>query len=254
MIQRNGKVVLAILAIASILTGCKQQDGPTYEELQQKVVELSNMNMGYEDEIANLERMIDGLSGTDTFPASIADVEDGSNKKTFQSIGGKILFSTELTYPGAIQAPNTSGIKISDKFTIKPSDNWMVQMNGNTTKYMHPNGIYGTIKVIKISDPLKTEEVKEQAVKPFVDGVPHTTEPEYDEIYFDDRSRGMQVTLSILNNNKPALIKSGVCGVGDEGIVYTFYYDGDKDNAKTELINSLLRSVKYSAQAMNVDS
>lgn len=254
-IRKLRAVGLCVLASTVIVSGCSgKQEGPTYEELQQQVKELSAANMAYEDDIAALERTIAGLSDTDKFPYSIADVEDGSGNKTFKSVNGKILFSKELTYPGSTQAPNTSGIKLSDKFTIKPSDNWIVQMNGTTTKYRHPNGVYGTVKVIRISDPVKTDKLKEESVIPFVDAVPHTTEPEYDEIYFDDRSRGMQVTLNILNNSKPALVKSGVCGIGETGLVYTFYYDGDRDSAKTELINSLLRSVMYGSQTMNVDT
>lgn len=253
--RKSAMIGLYALSTVIILSGCgKKPEGPTYEELQQQVAELSSANMAYEDDIAALERTIAGLSDTDKFPYSIADVEDGSGNKTFKSVNGKILFSKELTYPGSMQAPNTSGIKLSDKFTIKPSDNWIVQMNGTTTKYRHPNGVYGTIKVIRISDPVKTNVLKDEAVVPFVEAVPHTTEPEYDEIYFDDRSRGMQVTLNILNNSKPALVKSGVCGIGETGLVYTFYYDGDRDNAKTELINSLLRSVMYASQTMNVDT
>lgn len=250
------KCIVIMVGLLSVIgfSGCGNEDGPTKEELQEQVSVLNSAMLDYEEQITTLQRTLSGLTGTDSFPSAIVDVEDGSGRKTFQSIGGKIMFNRELEYPGSTQAPNTSAVQLSDKFTIKPSDNWVVQMNGTTTRYSHPNGVYGTIKVIKIDDLIKTPELKEQAMIPFVESIPYTTEPEYDEIYFDDISRGVQVTLDILNNSKPALIKSGVCGIGEYGLVYTFYYDGDRDSSKTELINSLLRSISYSSQSMRVDS
>lgn len=254
--MKKNRAIAIMMAGTLVLgvSGCKKEEGPTKEELQAQIQTLTDMTLDYEDQIATLERTLSGFTGTDSVPTAIIGVEDGTDKKTFQSIGGKIMFTRELEYPDSTQAPNMSGVRLSDRFTIKPSDNWVVQMNGTTTKYSHPNGVYGTIKVVRIDELVKTPVLKETAMEPFVASVPYTTEPEYDEIYFDDVSRGIQVTLDILNNSKPALIKSGIAGVNDYGILYTFYYEGDRDSSKTELINGLLRSITFNTQSMRVDS
>ena len=240
-----------VLSIILGLSGCNS-NGPSKEDLQAENESLLASIVEYEDEVAYLKSALDAVNGTDTNYSAITSVSDGSKAETFQSINGKILFNTELTYTDSSQAPNNSALRLTDKINIVPSNNWVIQMNGTTTNFSHPNGIYGTIKVVSIEQLLKGEEVEANMLKPFTDSIPYTSKID-SKIYINNIWRGMSSELTILNNNKPAVIKCGLYGVGETGVIYTFYYDGDKDSTKTELVNNLLKTMRYGEQEVTLE-
>lgn len=243
---------LGLVAIMCMSLAACGKGGPTKEELQSDNDLLTTMVADYEEQVGKLEQTIEALSGREGPLESISSVSDGSGKKTFNSIGGKILFPGELKYTNATQAPNTSKLNLSDKISIVPSDNWVVQINGTTTQYSHPSGVYGTIKVASIVEIVKASEIDETILKPFIDTIPHISE-ELGSIFIEDNWRGRHATMTILNNEKPAVLKCGVIGYSDISMSYTFYYDGDIDSNKTELINSLLKTISFGSQKMRIE-
>lgn len=245
-------VALVGLLTMTMLSGCDK--GPSKEEIQAENESLLMSIVDNESKISELESMIDSLRGGDGSPTAISEVSDGSGMKTFNSIGGKILFPEQLEYTGASQAPNTSKLNLSDRVSLVPSDNWVIQLNGTTTKYSHPNGIYGTIKISVITGGTvpKTETVETEMLKPFTDAIPHTS-INNSKIYIEDKWRGMASEMTLLNNEKPAVVKCGLVGYSDIAVTYSFYYEGDKDNTKTEIINNLLKSMKFGELQLRIE-
>lgn len=253
IIKKKSLVCLALAAILSVgVTGCKKDSGPTIEEVQAENTMMMNMLAEKETQIEQLNNTVQSLMGSDGPATAISEVADGTGNKTFNSIGGKIIFPTNLEYKNSVQGPNTSSIKLSDRITIVPSDNWVIQMNGTTTKYSHPNGIYGTIKVSAIDEAFKNEVIDEEVMTPFLNSIP-STKCEKGTVYLEQTERGLYADLNILNNGKPAVMKCGVMGYIDTAMVYTFYYEGDYDATKDELINSLLKTIKVGQQQLRIE-
>lgn len=239
-------------AIALSLCGCGKDKGPTIEEVQAENQVMLGMIAEKDTQIEQLNNTVQSLLGSDGPPTAISEVADGTGQKTFNSIGGKIIFPTNLEYKGSVQGPNTSSIKLSDRISIVPSDNWVIQINGTTTKYSHPNGIYGTIKVSAIQESFKNDVINDEVLSPFLDSIP-STKCEKGTVYLEQTERGMYADLNILNNGKPAVLKCGVMGYMDTAMVYTFYYEGDYDSTKDELINSLLKTIKIGQQQLRIE-
>lgn len=250
------KKKIALVAIAGILAfsmaGCRKEDGPTIADMQAENEMMASMIVSKDAQIEQMNSTIQSLMGSDGPATAITEVADGTGNKTFNSIGGKILFPTNLEYANSVQAPNNCSIKLSERVTIVPSDNWVIQLNGTTTKYSHPNGIYGTIKISSIGEAKKTSEINETMLQPFLSSIPYT-KCETGLIYLEQNERGMCANLNILNNGKPAAMKCGILGYIDTAMVYTFYYEGDYDATKDELINSLLKTVKVGQQQLRIE-
>lgn len=251
--KKKSLICMAIVAVMAVgITGCKKDEGPTKEELQAENSMMISMLAEKEVQIEQLNNTVQSLMGSDGPATAISEVADGTGNKTFNSIGGKIIFPTNLEYKDSVQGPNTSSIKLSERITIVPSDNWVIQMNGTTTKYSHPNGIYGTIKVSAIKEAFKNNIISEEVMNPFLDSIPYT-KCETGTIYLEQTERGIYADVNILNNGKPAVMKCGVMGYIDTAMVYTFYYEGDYDATKDELINSLLKTIKVGQQQLRIE-
>lgn len=238
---------LAVTMLAVSLTGC----GPSKAELEAENDALMDELVSTQEQLEQLQNTVETLTGEES-PTSISSIEDGSNAQTFNSLNGKILFPSELTYAGSSQGPNNASINLSKTITIIPSDNWMIQMNGTTTKYSHPNGIYGTIKIGATDKVYKGEEVEPEMLEPFTSTIPYTSIIN-SKIYLEDVWRGMSSEMTIINNNKPAVIKCGLFGYSDVCLTYMFYYDGDKDNTKTELINNMLKTITVGSLKLRIE-
>lgn len=245
--KRKVCLMATALVVISSLTGC---GGVTKEELQaQNNMLISDLSEA-EEEIEKLETTIKTLVGDNSL-VGITKVADGS-KETFNSVDGNILFPAELSYTGSYQAPNTASLNLASRISIKPSDNWKIQINGTTTKYSHPDGVYGTIKIVGIEEPIKGEFIEEQMIDPFTSAIPYTSKSNA-KIYLDDIWRGMNTEMTVLNNEKPAVIKAGLVGQGDTAIIYSFYYNGDKNATKNELITTLLQTIKFGGLEMRIE-
>lgn len=243
------KKILGILILSMLsLVGC---GGVSKEELQEENSTLIMQLNDAEDKISNLENTLSSLNGEGGSLTGISETADGSGE-TFNSIGGNILFPAELTYTGSSQAPNTASVNLSSRVTIKPSDNWIIQMNGTTTKYTHPDGVYGTIKIVNISEPKKGDVIEEEMITPFTDEIPYTSIVN-SKVYLEDVWRGMSTEMTVLNNNKPAVIKAGLVGHSDTALIYSFYYNGDKSATKNEIINNLIKTIKFGELEVRIE-
>lgn len=237
-----------MLAIStSTLVGC----GTSKADLETENSVLMEELVAAQEQVEQLQSTLESLTGEES-PTSISSIDDGSNAQTFNSLNGKILFPSELTYKDSSQGPNNASINLSKTITIIPSDNWTIQMDGTTTKYSHPNGIYGTIKIGATDRVYKGEEVEPEMLEPFTSTIPYTSIIN-SKIYLEDVWRGMSSEMTIINNNKPAVIKCGLFGYSDVCLTYMFYYDGDKDNTKTELINNMLKTITVGSLKLRIE-
>ena len=242
---------LGILSIGLVcLTSCSS-GGKSAAELQQENAVMVEMLSESEEKVAQLEAALNSLTGGEGSFTAITDIEDGSGQ-TFTSIGGKILFPTNLEYTNSKQAPNNASLSLSDRITIVPSNNWVIQMNGTTTKFYHQNGITGEIKVSALDYTIKNAELYESSMKPFIDSIPYTNLTE-GKIYLEQTERGLCADLNILNNSKPAVLTCGMMGYIDTAMVYTFYYEGDYDATKDELVRGLLKTIKFGEQQLRIE-
>lgn len=247
MIKKIAILSLAVTMTAIALTGC----GTSKADLEAENDAIMTELVEAQEQLDQLQSTIEALTGEES-PTAISSIEDGSNAQTFNSLNGKILFPSELTYKDSSQGPNNASINLSKTITIIPSDNWTIQMDGTTTKYSHPNGIYGTIKIGATDKVYKGEEVEPEMLEPFTSTIPYTSISN-SKIYLEDVWRGMSSEMTIINNNKPAVIKCGLFGYSDVCLMYTFYYDGDKDNTKTELIDNLLKTITVGALQLRIE-
>lgn len=248
--NRKKMICLGMCLLSMALSGCGE--GPGKDELMKENEAMLMEIADLEDKIMESESLISALKGDGGPVTAVSEVPDGSGEKTFQSINGRILFPVELVYPGAEQAPNKARVLLSERLSIVPSDNWVLRISGTTTDYSHPDGIYGVMKITAIPDVLKSDELEAQVLKPFTDNIPYTS-IKTGSIFFDDERKGMHADMTILNNGQPAVLKSGFIGIGDESMSYCFYYAGDRDNTKNELISNLLKTVKYKDDAMRIE-
>lgn len=245
------KIALTGIMVAIVL-GLTSCGGPTVKELQAENESLMADIADNEEKIAELESVVKIINGDDVSITGITNVEDGSGAKTFNSVGGKILFDGVLEYEGSTQAPNTASINLAERVSIVPTNNWVVKIEGTTTKLSHPDGLYGTFKVSTIDEIKKSDYIDENMLTPFLDTVPNTGIVK-SRIYVEDSPRGMMADVTTLNNSKPAMIKCGLVANGDKALVFTFYYDGDKDSTKDETINSILKSIKFGARSIRIE-
>lgn len=247
-------LIMAIVFITTVgLTGCKKkEEGPTKEDLMDEIEVLQDQVEQLTSENTDMSSILSEIRGEADRGFAITSVQDGTKNETFNSIEGKIIFPGKLKYTGASQAPNTSGVMLTSRIKFNPSNNWVIQINGTTTKLYHPNGVWGTIKVSYVPELVKIGELIDNELIPFVEQIPNTF-LSYGKVYLEDIWKGAYADMSILNENKPAIVRTGLWGHTDTAVSFVFYYNGDRDLTKDELITTLLKSVNVNGLPVRVE-
>ncbi len=243
-------ILIAMNIIVVIVLSSCNKPNISVEELQRENALMAEIIQENEAKITELESTIQGLTGDTATAISFIDTESGL--MTFNTLGDKIVFPKKLEYTGSKEAPNTSSINLSQGVSIRPSNNWIVKIGSTECDLYHPSEIIGRIKVGAIRDTLKTEEIKDTIIAPFLKSIP-ATDIKYGKIFLDDRDRGQYANSKITINESPATLKIGVIGSGEKSIIYIFIYLEEKNITKEELIDGLLNTMKVGSQVFSLN-
>ena len=168
-----------------------------------------------------------------------------TGKKTFTTVNDTIAFPSEFKYPGSTQAPNTTSLNISEAVRIKPTANWICQMDGTTLELNHSSGISGKITIGTLdreAQKLLASSLEEHMSAWFTELPAGTIK--YSRLYLKDDWFGLDATSNTNIDANPAHLRCGLLGFGDVSMQYMFVYSGDKDVAKDEVILSLIKTIE----------
>lgn len=239
-------VILLIIIIISSL-GKKNDNGATANEVIQQNEALDRVIREYEEKISSLENTLKALTGE--LKTAIGSIDDGSNKKTFNTINDKIVFPKPFEYTGSTQASNTSSVNLATNVSIAPSNNWLIKLEGAGAKFSHPNGIEGEVVIGNIIQAIGHDKVQSEVLEPFLKGIPKGNVV-YGKLFLDDNPWGSYANAEIIVDNEPGMLKIGALGIANTSIVYMFYYSGQQDDTKNELIDVMLRTMKVNNQQL----
>ena len=198
-------IMLGLALVMTLgLSACGKEEGPTVEELQAENNMLIEEAVAYEEEIEMLKAKIDAISGVNESYTDINNTEFGD--ASLQTIADRVLFNSSLSYTGSSQAVNDGEIKITSKVSVKPNDNWVMQLKGTTLKLSHPNGINGTIKVGAIGDNAKGEVIETEMLDTFLNSM-ETTYINKSKIFMDEYWRGMCAEVGTTTQEGPMILK-----------------------------------------------
>ena len=254
---RKVMMVIAVGAVMS-LTGCKGGDDESlqnmYDELEMDY-ELSQVELEEANEkIADLEDKLSESSGvTEDNAKGIDGLDLTNNAESFERAGSRLKFESTLKYTDAYQDPNTSSLMLSDEISVDPSNNWVIEIDGTNTRYNHPTGIVGEISVESIDEEVQDIFLENEILKPFLETLNKKSDYTY-RVYVGKEWKGMCNTALITTDTGDGIVKSGIIGVEDVAVTYCFYYDGEVDRTKSELIDSLIKSMTIKGSAVRIDS
>ncbi len=237
-----------ILVLMITMVACGKDTGPTKEDLQRENSAMLSLLKENEDKIKSLEDTLKALSGE--VNTAIGYMDGGAGKQSFYTINDKVIFPVPFEYKGTTQAPNTAGLSITQNVVVSPSNNWLIKINGTTGEFYHPSNITGVIRVGNIQQAIHADKVQEEVFKPFIDSIPHGNVV-YGKLFLDSNCWGNHATIITTVNEKNAVLKAGALGIGNISITYMFYYDGDRDSTKDELIDNLVKTMKVNSQQLS---
>lgn len=244
------------LSIASLtligLTGCgNENEDPLMSESKESLVAMVNEGNARENEyltkITELETLLKGVQGEEVKTSGIEVMDDGTGRETFVSVDGQITFPVEFNYPGATQATSEETcIKINEAFSVRPTSNWTIKMDGASISLYHTSGISGKITVGKRDrDVQKTtlDELKAYMNDTFFSELPPES-VKYSTIFINGTEFGWDASSHTFIDSEDARLRCGLIGYSDQSLQYFFVYKGEEDSAKNEVIVSLLQTIK----------
>lgn len=260
-------ITAATLTLIISLTGCTSGGDSAqinweeeYASLDQQYSALQSENSTLTSQVNELSEQLKSMNGVAPDNANGVDSVNLPSEYQFNEVGSKIQFQWALKYPTGSQAPNTSKVQLYQGCTIDPSNNWIVQMDGTTTRYNHPQGISGEIAIQTYEDEANESSYEEEIMGPFIELLDTSVDPFMYSIFVDDKLCGKCSTAIInIDNNEAgqdtAILKFGILGYKGVALSYCFYYEGKMDRTKTELIDSLIRSIRFNnGSEVRIDS
>lgn len=240
--------LLFILPIA--LTGCARQD---LEQAQATIAEYETEIADLNTQISDLETKLQERSGINgDSETSISSYSTEAELEEVGDVSSKIQIDGYLEYSGSYQAPNTASISLLSTATITPSNNWSVRIDGTSSYYSHPSGVVGVIKMSNIDEEVPEQYYKSDFIDPFLGALPHEGE-KTTRIYVDTKYAGITTETSITGNETPSILKFGVFGKGSTACTYCFYYEGKRDATKSELVDTLIKSMTLEKREVRVE-
>lgn len=249
-------VLIALMVCLIVLTGCNKDKNPLMKnkkkELVQMIEDLSNEILDKDARIEELETILRGVHEEDAPTAAITTIDDGTGRLTFNSIDGKIVFPQPFEYPGSTQAPNTASVNITELISIVPTNNWTMCMDGTTLELEHTSGISGIVKASAIDELYSREGLQDEVMSPFFEDFPPSN-IKYSRLFLDGDWWGLEAQAPTTIDEKPAFIRCGMLGLGEQSFTYIFLYQGEQDKTKDETIVSLLRSMKMLGMQLRIE-
>ena len=245
------RVTVVMVALMSIgLSACS---GDELEETKVALATVQQETSDLQAQVADLTTKLQDQEGIDTeSETSIASYDTEANVENVGDVSTRVRVDGLLEYSGSYQAPNTSSINLLDTASISPSSNWSIRLEGTTSYYSHPSGVVGVIKMSNIESEIDSYYYQEDLIDPFLNALPHTGS-KTSRIYVDTKYAGLATETSTTTNEEPAILKFGVFGKGTTACVYCFYYDGKKDATKSELVDTLIKSMYVEKRQVKVE-
>ena len=227
------------------------------EDYQNKVAGYNTVIESKNQKIEELETLLKGVTTETENSAGIREFTDGTGRLTLQSVDSLIELPTSFTYPNSVQSSNTYTVNVSKDVAIKPSNNWTIQMNANEAVLQHNSGITGTINVSVIDKTLgatpKVTDVQ-TTISEFFGQMPASTIT-YNRIYIGNSNyTGVDALATTYVDENPGFIRCGMIGSGSVAVTYMFYYSGEQDSAKDELVLNLLQTMTVLSGEIRIGS
>ena len=221
----------------------------TKADLESALDRANSEIVDLEAKVEELEKTLQVLAGGDV--TSIDSIDVGGDDSILKAINGKVIFSKNLEYPGVEQSANESSLNLSSRIKVTPSVNWVVKMGGTKTDYVHPTGVRGTITLGNAKTMYKTDEL-EVTLDEFLGSI-NATNIVKGKVFLNGTERGVEAKINVIIGNRPYKARVGTLGYNGQVITFMFYYEGDTDANKDELINTLLSSIRVGEQILSIN-
>ena len=245
----TSRYLLSLVAFLLLLLLAACGDSKKYEEeiaaLQSQVESLQNIK-------ANLEQQLQDMTIQEVKPESSLRQVEGSVVPIFETIDGVIKFPNPLVLPNSKDDVNNSTIRIGSRYTVTPSSNWRLSLDGTTLNVAHPSKIWGSLKSVTYTGDGLTEEDMRSILQSFFKGFPGTTLT-YRKLYIDDRLTGLLVRAPIEVDQKEYVVNVGVNARNEYGFLMLFAYEKTDDAVQQELVDLLIRSMKFGDSSVKLE-
>ena len=258
MNRRIISLLLVVTSLMCLLAGCGKEEGPydkyEREELEVMLDDYLLKTQNLEIQVSKLQQQLQGVQAEKVEKPAISQFGD-LDRLTLYIDNGTVKLPADFEYPNSIQSANTSTVNISEHISVKPSSNWVVNLNGTTVELYHPNsGIFGTIKVGSIDKT--TKRVLPQELQNHMNEFFSKMPPEeitYNRIYIQENWMGMDAASHTYIDEEDARLRCGMLSFGDECVTYMLAYKGEQDSDKDDLILNLLQSMKIYTKQLRVE-
>lgn len=261
------KRAVSILVLCSMLmvtvAGCGSGNkDPLMSESKETLVntirEYEQQIVADSDTINELQGKLDSSKEVNNVGETISEFSDGTGRMTLHSFDQIIELPTPFTTPFSTQAPNNTSVIIGDSLTIKPSENWVLGLSGTIINMEHTSGISGIINTRALDTTLgklDNDGIAAYLGEEFIKTIPQadSAQPTLSKVYVGNNHLGYSLSTSTYVDEENGQMLCGIIKLSTKlTMQFMFYYPGDKDAAKDELIVSLLSTIKQGNQVLKV--
>lgn len=254
-------LLLTTCMIAS-LSGCKKNEGPTKEELQNQVNTMISGMVSKDEQIKTLKQMLA------VYNPSLAEVQDLGNVLTlaasegaFINLNDRIYINNDIVIEPSTAVQNQTLLNITDSIKIRPSSNWSIQVGNGTLKLNHPNGVYGEINCYKFIGQTNGYECFTTFVQPHLDAIKAERIGTVDKIFFADGNvagakQTSRLRVATLRNNEKHIeeeIMTQPYEVDESGNIIVYNADGNPvtSEEETTVEETVAETVESGSEAEN---
>lgn len=249
-------VGMATVMLTGVLAGCKddkaeEPEGKVYTEEQYKKAVSAYNNVVNKYKVLETKYKANQV---DIASTSMSEVK-GTGDIEFSTINQIIKFPNKLVIPQSSPDITYSSIKFGSRYSIKPSSNWVAQIDGAKLNLEHPSKIRGSIKSVRVSyddDHYPTVKDIQKQVTKFYNGykkVPIT----YRSIFYGEKVRGVLSTAQITVDKKKHVINAGYFLDGDYSVTFIIDYEENNTGTQQELVESLLTTITHNGNTLKLE-
>ena len=250
---------LGVLSL-TLLSACGETEGPTREELIQQVNFLTSDVIWLEDELSSTsamlgdsQRELNRIQGILMEPdrVVITELTDGTGRTSFMlGDDGELFFPRELFLSGTTALPNTARIMLGGDVSIIPAGNWVVNVQGTTVHYSHPNGIRGMTRVGATEHNANRYTMME-SLEIFFEDFPTATVT-YSDIFISGTLRGIHARATTFVEEEPHVIHAFV--ISNTRVNLLGVFDFAQSNIREELMTQLISSISWSNTRIHLEN
>lgn len=226
-------------------------------ELEAKVAQLEQDKVDMTEErnarVAELQQAIKDMTVTELLPTTSLQRVEATGVPELWLQEGDFIAPNPLQIPETVDSVNDSYVQIGEKFTFRPSDRWLLNSQGSTYEFSHPQKIWGKIRALTSKNEVLEADMQ-PLIQSFFLGYPETTIT-YRKIFIDAKVVGLMGKATVDMHYTPeesteATTKEMVINVGfvqRSGYVisFLFVYDAEGGSNSQELLDLLLKSGSY---------